>query len=175
MRRTANRKNAGGAWVAGLGVLGLLVTVAIILYMTSLWSESLPSSSSSGGRSGPGPILQSVKKQVAGFNERNVNLVPSAVEEANRIASPAPAPAPVPAPVAQTQPAPAAPAPATPSPAAGTPSGGTPIGPISPVITVTPIQEGAGARLRPASRPVENVNKAVDERNKELEKALKGE
>ena len=178
MRRMDHRRT-GGAWAIGFGLLSLVVVVAIIMYLVSLQTDSMVSST--GGR-GPKAVIDEQKARIEGFSQRNVELGNTVAEEANKMfQKPAPAPAPTPAPVVQTPPAAPAPAPA-PAPAAptpipsgsGTPSGGTPIGPISPITPLAPIHEGPAPNLRPATRPIDNVNKAMDERNKELEKALNG-
>lgn len=157
MSLRAHRRNVGGAWTAGLGVLGLLITVGIIMYMVSIWADSV--SSSTGGR-GPGPLLDRVREQTDAFSQRNKNLVPQPEPNA-ATATTAPAPADNP------QPAPKR---------SGAPEAGTPIGPISPVTPVAPMtNDQPGVNTKNLKTPAKQLDDAMKKRNEELEKALKGE
>ncbi|HUS48068.1 MAG TPA: hypothetical protein VM098_08110 [Phycisphaerae bacterium] len=178
MSQNRYRFRFGGAWATGLGLLGLVVTVGIILWLVSIWADSV--SSSTGGR-GPGPLLDRVEGQIDGFNQRNKNLVPQA--EANAAAPPRAhtwppdanaAPAPVDANTASA--AGDANAPAGPARPSGGPEAGTPIGPISPVTPVAPmINDQPGVNTKNLKTPATQLDDAMKKRNEELEKAMKGE
>jgi len=157
MRRGTYR-NTGSGWAAGLGILGLLITTGLIIWMFSAQAETMIDS-----RTGTIKAQDQAKQLINGaINQHNTNVNDAIAQQEK------PTPAPTPAPAAQTQPAPAVPAPT----AGGGPSGGELIGPISPVTPVAPIQEGSGPNLKSVRGHTDGVNNAMDERNKELEKAM---
>lgn len=148
----------GGAWGAGLGVLGLLVTTAIILV---LFKSELDPMTTPGGTF---RALDEANKLVQGVNQRSANLTRTIEQQGSPTSSPAPMPAPAGGP----------PSSGGPAPSGGTPSGGETIGPITPVTPIAPIQEGPGANYRSTTNPVNNMNDGMQKRNEELEKALQG-
>jgi hypothetical protein len=133
--------------------------------------------SSTGGK-GPQAVIDEQKAVIEGFSRRNASLDNSIADEANRMAAPQPRPAPASAPRTKPSAVPAGGARNVAAPAAGArnvaPNAGAPIGPVSPVAPVAPMTDAPAPNLRAASRPGADVNKAIDERNKELEKALNG-
>jgi hypothetical protein len=174
MLHTVRAKRTGGAWVsalAGLGFLGLLVTIAIMVYMFSKETDAVFTPGT-----GTIPAKEQAKKLMDNINVRNADVDRRIAQEASQgaVATPVAAPATRPAatPVAAATPAPAGGPAAGGAAAAGAPSGGQVIGPISPVSPMAPIQEGSGPNLKPVKNSANGVNDAVNDRNKELERAI---
>jgi hypothetical protein len=184
MRHSPYRKNTGSAWAAGFGILGLVVTTAVIVYL--FWKDT-SAVVGTGPGSGTMGAQDQAKKIVGQINMRNAGIDQTIQKEMSPSPSAAPmrpSPSPVagpgqtpttspaasPSPVASA--APAAPGQAPGGSSGGSPSGGSIIGPISPVSPVAPIQEGSGPNLRPVKKSAGGVNDAVNDRNKELEKML---
>ena len=170
MRKSPYRKNAGGMWAAGLGLLGLLVTITIMVILFSQETSAL-------FKPGTGTIRakEQAEKLMGTINERNAGVDQTIAQQAGT----APAPSPSPSPAVTPSPSPAASAAPSPSPVAaprsgGGPTGGEVLGPPSPISPIAPIQEGPGPNLRGATRPAGGLNDLMKERNKELEDAVNG-
>lgn len=160
-----HRGRFGGAWAAGLGLLGLVVTVGIIIWLFTIETKTLLP----GGNTNAPSVMEHAKKQIGSFNQNTTQrseVINNQATPPPQPETPTPAPAPAPTPTPTPTPAPA--------PAPASPSAGTPIGPITPVTPVAPMTDTPGPNLRPATRPISGVNDAVQQRNEELEKALKG-
>ncbi len=186
MRHSPCSRNAGNFWAAGLGILGLVVTTAIIVIL--FWNQTTTMVNT---ETGTIRAQDEAKRMIGNINMRNAGvdqtirseMSPSPSPSAGSGQGPSAAPAsPSPSPVAGVGRTPATAPAASPSPMAaaspapgqtpGGSAGGSPIGPISPVTPVAPIQEGPGPNLQPVKRSAGGINDAVSDRNKELEKML---
>jgi len=178
MSRHRYHRNTGGAWATGLGLLGLLITIGIIIWLVKIQTDSY--SNIAPGVKSPKGLVEEERKKIEGFSARNQSLGQTAEAEASpkpvAATQPAAPPAPKAAAPAPVQPIIQAPVP-TPSSApagtSGTLAPGTPLGPISPVTPVAPfVQDNPGFNPTTAKAPAKQVNKGMDERNKALEQAI---
>jgi len=172
MSRHRYHRNTGGAWATGLGLLGLLITIGIIIWLVKIQTDSY--SNIAPGVKSPKGLVEEERKKIEGFSARNQSLGQAADAEASPkpVAATQPSTS-APAPVPPTVQAPAPTPPASPAGTSGTLAPGTPLGPISPVTPVAPfVQDNPGFNPTTAKAPAKKVNKEMEDRNKALEQAI---
>ena len=182
-------KNQGlSPWMTGVGLLGLVVVVAIMLYIFKMQAETyttVDKKAREDVRALQEDINQRAEQARQQMEQRSADLTrqaepppapapaPTPAPAPVAVPAPAPTPAPVPAPAPSTQPVP----PPTTQPATGQAvaapvAPGTPLGPVTPVTPVAPMVDPAGgAGYNPAKvrRPTTRAIDALNQRNKDLE------
>lgn len=177
--RRASRKGLSG-WGSGLTLIGLLITVAIVIYVF----KEMADVSLTAGRTGGSEINRIQKTLDLGrgikqdVEERGESLEdeqpagstqPTQGDDAEDGAA-APSDDDADAGAADDQPADAEDADA--GGRTSGPEAGTPLGPISPVTPVAPVQESGGADYSKAKSPASQAAGAAEQRNRELEELL---
>ncbi len=179
MRRTS-RKGLSG-WASGLTLIGLLITVAIVIYVF----KEMADVSLTAGRTGGSEINRiqktldlgrGVKEEV---EERGESLdheqAAGSTQPTQADGAEDGAAAPNEDDAEAGGEGDARPADASQEDAGGGASGpeaGTPLGPISPVTPVAPVQESGGADYSKARSPASQATGAAERRNRELEELL---
>ena len=175
------RKNkAMSPWLSGFSLLGLLVVVAIMVYLFQMQSEvsiSVYRSSTGNIKNIQDTILHNAEETMKQAEERNKDVLAPPPTTAPALAPPpttAPAQKPAPTTAPAQKPAPTTrPAERAAQGTDGTVAAGTPLGPISPITPVAPMMAPTGG-LNPttAKTPAKNVKGILDARSKALEKMI---
>ena len=150
------KNKAMSPWMSGFSLLGLLVVVAIMVYLFKMQAEvSIPTYNYS-------------KRSIDDIQDKILGRPAEALKEAEEEYKELPPAAPAEKPAPTTRPAPQ-----SPRGSMKTVTPGTPLGPISPVTPVAPMAAPTGG-LQPttAKTPAKKTKSLLDARSKALEKMI---